>query len=244
MNARSAGKHYFQQLENRLKVALGIFLFFLMSGLLLLTFGPENYLHSSRSRYPEILWAVSGGCFVLYLVALTNMGKIFWIRDFHMWLDRQLFDVLKRSNEAILRSLLSALGPEDRAVADSLTQGTKTTVAETIFSSLSGDSELYKKILSSSLFPAWTWYWIVIYGTITFTTLTVLSFCALLFGSDPYYPTLFTIYWIVTVLLVAATLTLGHRLVRMSTGTIENIVESHKDEIAAMIREHLSIREQ
>jgi hypothetical protein len=234
----------FAKLEIRLKIALAFYILFLLSGMVVLGFGVGNVTHYSEMPHPGFFFLASLAALVIFLVTIFSLNKMYWLSKLHMWLDRQLFGFLNRSNDTILLSLLSALKPEEQKLAARLEPTKKNSIGQSIFAALSNDPELSQRLLHSGIFPMWTWYWITIYGTLTFTILTVAAFFFVVASFDIYTNSLFSIYWVLAIVHVFLAVVIGFKLIRMSRATMKNIVESHRDQIAAMLEKNISQEEE
>ncbi len=227
---------YFENLEKTIKMGLTAYLSVFIGGILIDISGPLTVAEKLGSAPRMIAAAAAFGALLIGL--FHGVSRIQWLGELHIWLDRRLFGVLKRSNEIIFTELLAALDPDERGAVDDLEQEEKKSLAKSVFSHLASNEKLFGELLQSGIFRVWIWYWIMIYGTLFFTVLAVLAFGMLLIEPETITKPLFTVNWILALLHLSACLALGKRLMTMTGKTVSTIVNSHRDEIASMLRFH------
>jgi hypothetical protein len=226
------------KLEIRLKVALSLYLFFILSGGIILSFGLESVLHYSEMPQPGFFFLVCLIVLILFIVTIFNMNRIHWLSNVHMWLDNRFFGFLKRSNDTILNSLLSTISFEEQKTVGALEPKKRDSIQKSIIAALSNDSMLHQQLLQSNIFPTWTFYWITLYGSLTFTLLTIAAFVALILNTGEHNKILFASYWGMAVLHILTAIIIGFRTVIMSKATMKDIVETHREEISAILTEN------
>ncbi|HMD13752.1 MAG TPA: hypothetical protein VKI62_03935, partial [Bacteroidota bacterium] len=155
------------------------------------------------------------------------------------WLDKTLFGFLKKSNAIIFDGLIVALPREEREKAINIGTSEQGLLAQSIFSQLAKDNQLFTTLLQSGIFQYWIWYWIMIYGTFLSSILTAGSFFNILLGSDPGGKIFFSIFWILALLHLTVTLLLGFFLLGMTKQTVDSMVLSHLNEIASILRANI-----
>jgi hypothetical protein len=227
---------YFQSLDKTVKIGLAIYLVMFFGGIVLTVAGLRDFLDSLEHFQIVVILGLTVFVGLGLFGLLYGISKIHWLGEIHIWLDKNFFGFLKKSNEIIFRELVYALEPEERASAVNIESHEKGTVAQSIFSRLSDDDQLFERILASGIFRYWIWYWIMIYGTFVFMLLSLLSFGAALIGSDAYGTTLFTTNWSLALVHLLMTLSLGYQLMRMTRQTVDDIVSSYRGVIAAILR--------
>ncbi len=224
----NAQKHfdYFESLERTIKIALAVYVFFLLAGSLLLAATGAPELASALLGEP---WMTAAGAAVflgIYALAAYRLGRVSWIGDLHVWLDRKFFGFLLRSNETIFRTLLSALPPGERDAAFALPAEARERMAETIFAKLAGNTHLFPTLLRSGIFQYWIWYWVTNYGTAIFSLLTILTFPFVLAGTGSAARGVFGAFWALAIVHLGMGLWLGNRILRMTREVSESIVSS------------------
>ena len=230
---------YFENLEETIKIGFALYLLFFVAGCISILLGSDilnDLLH--RGRYVEIGGGVIAFGAVFWGIYWST-GRIHWLSEIHIWLDKILFGFLKKSNTIIFDGLIVALPPDEREMAVNIGTGEQGLLAQSIFSQLAKDSQLFATLLQSGIFRYWIWYWIMIYGTFLSSILTAGSFFNILLGSDPGGKTLFSIFWILAFLHLAATLLLGFFLLRMTKQTVDSMVISHQNEIESILRANI-----
>ncbi len=235
---------YLGDLERRIRVALTSFVFLFLLGTFIAGIGIEKIRNFTASTRPELLTLFGVVSVAVMLALMIRISKASWVEEFHLRIDKSIFGFLQRTNEIIFGALAFALKPEERTDLDKMEATRQNLVVQSIFASLSNDTDLFENFLKTKIFRNWTMYWIMVYGTITFLSLTILSFVFVALGLDPYAKMLFTIYWLLTALHLGIVLSLGHRLVRMSKRAVDSMVASHKGQIADTLRRHMHVEEE
>jgi hypothetical protein len=240
MTSAKAQYSYFENLERTIKIALAVYVFFLLAGISLLALAglPPFAAYATGSlRQGAFLAALFLACYAFLSFRIT---KISWVGELHIWLDRKFFGFLFRSNEIIFRTLLFTLRPEERDRAYELAPEARERIAETIFSKLAGNTHLFPTLLRSGIFQYWIWYWVTNYGTAIFSLLTVVSFPVILASAAPVTKGLFGAFWTLALVHLLVGLVLGNRLMRMTKEVSQDIVQSYAGEIAAILRAQLA----
>lgn len=233
---------YFENLEKTIKMGLALYLTLFLSGLVVELVGLPILapLFGSPPRVAGLAAAVGGILYGFY----QGISKIDWLGELHIRLDRRLFGFLNRSNEIIYSELLASLEPDERPVARSLGPDVRGPLAKSIFSRLANDDKLFGQLLQSGIFRTWIWYWLMIYGTVFFTSLTVLAFAFVILSHGDLTKPLFAANWVLALLHLFACLILGRTLMHMTRKTVRAIVASHAGEIASMLRANIQNVEQ
>jgi hypothetical protein len=231
--------NYFENLEKTIKIALAVHIIVLIAGILMLLWDNVTtlsmFIGIGSFRSLLVLSIVAGVCIFLY----GKISKMHKLGDVNIWLDKRFFGFLKRSNETIFHTLLYALRPAERERAFELGTAEKETLSQSVFSKLASDNFLFQLLLQSGIFRFWIWYWVMNYGTVSFTLLTIIAFPFVVFNQSPFSITMFTMIWILAIVYLFSCLALGFRLLRMTKTVAEDIVKSHAHEIAYMLREQL-----
>ena len=235
---------YLGNLEKKIKLALTVFVLLLFSGSFIIGVGVDRLSHLAESTKPEYLLLVGLGVLATILTLMLSVSRTSWIEELHIKIDNNIFGFLKRTNDTIFGSLLFALAPEERKSASKLDSRKQSAVVQSIFSTLSNDTGLFENFLRTKIFRNWTLYWIMVYGTLTYTLLTVVSFIFVALGFDPYAKLLFTICWLLSGIHLAIVILLGRRLVIISKEAVDSMVQSHKNQIAKVLRENIGEEEE
>jgi hypothetical protein len=238
VNAKSQYR-YFLSLDKTVKLAAAFYLVILMGGTGVIWLGISQFardIQSGRLAAPLIF----GGTMILAFAGLLySMGRITWISDVHARLDGHFFQLLEQSDKILIKGLILALPPEDRAQADSLPPGRKEALANAAFLGLAQSNSLFAHLLHTGIFRFWISYWISLYGTFVFIILTVESFSLVLRGVDPYAKIAFTISWALALLHLGLGVLLGRLLFRMTGDVAKLLVRLHGDEIATLLKDKL-----
>ncbi|MBI1807044.1 MAG: hypothetical protein HYR76_08360 [Ignavibacteria bacterium] len=231
---------YFENLEKTIKLGLAVYLTLFCLGTSVALLGAERIVDFVRTIPLSWLIIILMGAGLILFGAFRSMKAIHWLGDVHIWLDEKFFGFLKRSNEIIFGELTYALEPDERTSIVSIEPGARGALAKSIFSQLASDNELFGALLHSGIFRYWIWYWITLYGTCVFTVLTLESFTGVLIGLGVDAKTLFAANWAFALVHLVLSLVLGYHLVRMTKRTVDAIVQSHKDEIATILRANIT----
>src|SRR5437868_9773856 len=164
MTAAVRQYNYFESLEKRIKSALAVYLVLFALGMIATILGMTK-LVAFAALHPAMFFAAAGLFIsIAFGSFLVVIGKIDWLGDLHIKLDKKFFGFLEKSNETIFHTLLSVLGHGERKHFQNLTADKKGTIAQSIFSQLSDDDNyLFNKLMNSGIFQNWIWYWISIY---------------------------------------------------------------------------------
>jgi len=234
---------YFESLEKTIKIAFALYLTLLVGGATIIILGIDTFLDLVRSGNLEVL--IYGGftSLGLYFLLFYGVGKISWLGDLHVWLDKEFFGFLAKSNETIFQSLTYALDPDEQHAMRNFDPTKKDSIAQSIFSHLSNHDQLFQTLLSSGIFRLWIWYWILIYGTFTFTILSIITFLVVATGVDMYAMPVFTANWVLALTHLVFNLLLGFYLIRLTKQAVDNIVRFHHNEITSLLRENITKQE-
>jgi hypothetical protein len=235
----SAHYEYFSSLERTIKLALAFYLLILLVGFAWLAQGVGETWESLRRIDNSALYAV-----LLFLTAAGGLyyivSKIHWLGELHIWLDRRFFGFLEKSNEIIFQAVVRVLESEDQSYARDLGSDERYSMIHAVFLRLAENFRLFDSLMESGIFRFWIWYWVMNYGTFTFSFLTLGSFIAMLTGGDPLVRTLFTVCWSAALGHLAINLILGHHLTGMTKNVSESIVLTYKPQITLMLRESIA----
>lgn len=232
--------HYarFSSLERTIKFALAFYLLVLIVGIAGTVAG-WGYLFDTIAGIPD--WGMYAGLVVAggFAGIYGLVSSVHGLGELHIWLDRRMFGFLERSNEIIFQEVVRALEPGVQHQARDLAAEQRYSIVQSVFTRLAGNRPLFEALMESGIFRTWIWYWVMNYGTFTFTILTAAGFAAMLGGSGPVARTFFTICWGGALLHVGANLLLGHHLTRMTKRVSEEIVRSQRPRIVTLMRETL-----
>jgi hypothetical protein len=227
---------YFSSLEKTIKIALAFYLLALLTGSALLIAGVGPAWRALRG--------ISDGAFyasVLGVVAFSGLyvvvSRIHWLGELHIWLDRRFFGFLEKSNDIIFQAVVRVLESEDQSIAKDLGTDERYSMIHSLFSRLAENFHLFDELMKSGIFRSWIWYWVLNYGTFTFSFLTLGTFFAMLAGGDPLSRTLFSVCWSAALAHLAVNIVLGNYLTRMTRKVSESIVLTYRPQITLMLRE-------
>jgi hypothetical protein len=232
---------YFSSLERTIKIALAVYIVLLAAGILLLAVGlVPGWTYIAEFPYGAVAWPLAvllsmGG---MYLV----VSWVHWLGALHIWLDQRFFGYLDRSNEIIFQALVKVIGSGDDTFARGMEAETRYEMIRSIFSRLAENFRLFDSLMESGIFRFWIWYWVMNYGTFTFTILTIAGSISLFSGAEPGVRTFFTICWISALAHLAANLTLGNLLTRLTRSVSESIILTYKPQILQMLRDSVANR--
>ena len=176
----------------------------------------------------------TGGLFALTYFIVSRVHQL---SALHIWLDQRFFGFLEKSNEIIFQALVRVLESGDQIFARDLSSDDRYSMIRSIFSRLADNFKLFDTLMESGIFRFWIWYWVMNYGTFTFTILTIASSAAMFAGAGPGARTFFTVCWIAALVHLAVNLTLGNLLTRLTGSVSESIVLTYKPQILLMLRE-------
>ncbi len=229
---------YFTSLERTIKISLAIYLVLLMIGTALLLHGVGRSWEELReTRY----YGFYSGLFILgafggvYLL----VSKIGWLGELHIWLDRRFFGFLARSNDIIFQAVVRVLESDDQHHARDLSPDKQYSMIQSIFSRLAENFRLFDSLMESGIFRFWIWYWVMNYGTFTFSILTVATFLSMLSGADPSLRVTFTVCWSAALAHLMINLVLGHYLTRKTREVSESIVSDYKPQIMLLLHDSI-----
>lgn len=226
---------YFENLEKRIKVTFAVYLTILLCGVVIVAAGPERL--SGVALTTPATTAVTG-LMIAGLLAATFIliGKVYWLGDMHVRLDRMLFGFLPMSNDTIFLTLASSVTAEEQHLARELSAESKGAMTQSLFRNLANDRGVFNDLLDSDIFRAWIWYWMALYGTAVFSLLSVGSFLSAWFGGDEWGRILFALMWVLALVHLATSIGLGRYLLRRTRRVVEQIVAKHHDQIAQVLR--------
>ncbi len=231
--------HYFSSLERTIKVALAVYLLLLTAGAAWLIAGVGPALDLLRGVDNYAFYATLGFVFAfggIYFI----VSKINWLGELHIWLDQRFFGFLEKSNDIIFQAMVRVLESDDQSYAKDLGSDERYSMIHSVFSRLAENFRLFDSLMESGIFRAWIWYWVMNYGTFTFSLLTAGCFAAMLAGDDPSVRTLFTLCWSAALVHLAINLILGHYLTGMTRKVSESIALTYKPQITLMLRDSIA----
>ena len=230
---------YFENLERMIKGGVAFYVILLVAGCISGVAGSGSFLSLVSGSVGNVVGAAAVVA-AIFAGVWIGTGRIAWLGEIHIWLDRTFFGFLGKSNEIIFDELIFALDAHERVAAGLVDPRRRGEMAHSIFSQLASDHAIFEDLLRSGIFRYWIWYWIMIYGTFAFILLTAWTLVGGAAGGDPNSREIFSACWMFSFLHLAATLVFGITLVRMTKRTVEGMVLSHGREIAAILREKLS----
>jgi len=232
INHLNKGSSYFESLERTVKTAFAVYLVLFISGMILTLLGANQVLAFLQTHSPT--FSIIAGVFVAIIFALLIyvIGKVDWLGELHIRLDRRFFGFLEKSNEIIFHTLITALEPHERERLLELSADRKGKITQAIFSHISDDKELFAKLLKSGIFRIWIWYWISIYGTFTFTLVSLASFIVAWIQRDFFSKPFFTVNWILALAHLFVSIFIGRFLIEKTKSMVQLIVEAHQFDIA------------
>lgn len=239
MNTVEIQYNYFKDLERLTKTGLYSYFFLLVWLGALVTLGMKNAVSFlSTAQDCEIILVILGSINLFQLTKLLS-DKIDWLGEFHTWIDNKLFKFLYRSNQIILRELLTLLDPSERVILDRFTADRRTMIAQSVFSKLADDESIFADLLKRGIFRSWIWYWITMYGISIFSILTTAAAIKMAVAPTVYAQVFFVSLATILVLQLLLGLILGKNLIRVTKTIIHEITDSHKDEIISLLRSEI-----
>jgi len=239
INAEEKGQYvYFSSLERTIKIALAVYIVLLSGGVFLLATGlNETGPLLQKIPYPGILLTLA--LFVLFGTTYLIVSRVHQLGELHIWLDQRFFGFLEKSNEIIFQAVVRVLESGEQSFPSGLGVEERDSVIKSIFTRLADNFRLFDSLMESGIFRYWIWYWVMNYGTFTFTILTILSSIAMFAGAGAGVRTFFTICWISSLAHLAVNLTLGNLLTRLTRSVSESIILTYKPQITMMLRESI-----
>jgi hypothetical protein len=227
---------YFKDLERLTKTGLYSYLFLFVWFGIISTIGTKNVFSFFMNPKPCEVFLIILGSINLFQIIKLFSDKIQWLGEFHIWLDNKLFRFLFKSNEIILRELLTLLEPKERSILDQLTSDKRTLIAQSVFAKLSEDQSIFADLLRRGIFRSWIWYWITMYGISIFLILTIVSATKMIFLPSLYSKVLFISIGSFAGLQIFLGLILGYNLIRVTKKIIREITDLHGIEIITLLR--------
>ena len=227
--------NYFENLEKRIKITFAVYLTLFTSGMAIVVVGPEQLFEavvSSTASTGITLLLVAG----MLAATFTTIGKVYWLGDMHVRLDRMLFGFLPMSNDTIFLTLASSVTSEEQQLARELSTESKGAMTQSLFRHLANDRAVFNDLLDSDIFSSWIWYWMALYGTSVFSVLSVMSFLSAWSGAGEWGRVFFAIMWVLALLHLSASIALGRYLIRRTRRVVEQIVALHHDQVARVLR--------
>ncbi len=235
MNAESASPQpYIRKLEKMIKGAIVFYLAVLIADTTFLLLS----LKIVRSGLTEIerlaiLGTVTLAAVILLLRRSSSLAKI---TRFNAWLDKHLFGVLEQS-DAILSDILLSPARMGDAPANPLDPAKKAGLAKLVVERLARHRKILPGIMGTGIYTLWIWYWIVMYGAVVFSALTMLTFLAVFSHIVWGMKLNFIVLWLTALAHVAATVSIGAMLKRKTKITASEISISYGSDIEAYLRE-------
>lgn len=230
---------YFSKLEREVGLAFKLFLAFFLMSLAGVILGLDTIVSYIKVTSAETLSIEGAGSIVLLFVIIVALGKVNGFGNIHLWLDRNIFGFLRKSNNVIMDTMLLALQPEEQRQVDKLSSYQKDFLVQTIFSSLSSNEEIFSIIVQNKIFRLWLWYWLSVYAALSCTLLTFAAFISVVAGIDIYAKIIFAVFWMLTLLQFVVVNLIGRRLVMLSRGIVLSLLDSHKRRIVSLFHEQL-----
>lgn len=226
---------YFENLEKRIKVTFAVYLSIFICGVAITAAGPERLFDIAFGTMTAIgmTMVLIGGVFAATFILI---GKVYWLGDMHVRLDRMLFGFLPMSNDTIFLTLASSVTAEEQHLARELSEESKGAMTQSLFRNLANDRGVFNDLLDSDIFRSWIWYWMALYGTSVFSVLSVGSFLSAWFGGSEWGRILFATMWALALVHLVASIALGRYLLRRTRRVVEQIVIHHHDQIAQVLR--------
>ncbi len=225
---------YLRKLEKRIKGAIIFYLtvliadtFFILLSINGVTSGLTNVVRFG------ILCAIVIGAVIMLLSRINTLARI---TKFNAWLDRRLFGVLEQSDAILSDILLSSAGTGDSSRAG-VDPTKRANLAKVVVERLARHKQIFPGIMGTGIYTLWIWYWIVMYGTIVFSALTMLTFVAILSHVVSGMKPAFIFIWTLALAHIAVTVGIGAMLKRMTQKTAVEISSSYGSDIEAYLRE-------
>jgi hypothetical protein len=231
---------YFKDLEQLTKAGLIAYFHIFLWGTICTSIGIENvFNHLLTLQTCQSLFAGLLSINILYiLVRVTN--AIDWLGKIHIWIDNKFFKFLFKSNDIILRELLVLLEPEERALVDKLGRGKQSAMAQSIFSHLAENPSIFNRLLQRNVFRSWIWYWITIYGMLTFIILTIIAISRFYLVPSSYATAFFMSIGIIGIAHILMIYVLGNNLLSRTRSLMKEITDRHYPEILSLLRSYVS----
>lgn len=226
---------YFLQLEQMAKVALASYAAVLFAGTLITILGVDSIIGEwTAGSYRSIILSLFGvvGIFI-GIFALAE--KICWIGKFNAWLDKKFWGILGQSNGVLSHTILQSIGFPAAHAASFFDANDKDSATQNIFRKLAGEDNIFQFLLDTNIFRLWMLYWMFLYGSLTFSILTVGFFLSFLLTMAPITRMCFVTSWILALFHIALGFLLGKYLVRMTRSTARIIASSYANEIVGML---------
>ncbi len=227
---------YFLRLEQMVKTALAVYGAVLVTGALAIALGIDSIIEEVLRGNYRLLVLIVFGTVGIFLGTFTLVGKVRWISKLNIWLDRTFFKILDRSNTILSDTLFDSVDSDFQQSHTFSDDQNKHSFAQDIFRRLAGDDHLFQYLLESNIFRFWIWYWILLYGSFTFTLLTAALFTSVALGVTVATKSLFASFWFLALLHIGLGYFLGNHLIRVTQSTATKILNSYRDEIAAMLK--------
>jgi hypothetical protein len=231
---------YFKDLEQLTKAGLIAYFHLFLWGVVCTSIGIENvfqFLLNAQTCQSLFLSLLSVN--ILYiLIRVTN--AIDWLGKIHIWIDNKFFKFLFKSNDIILRELIILLEPEERVLVDKLGRGTKSAIAQSIFSHLAENPSIFERLLRRNVFRSWIWYWITLYGTLAFSLLTLIAVSRIYFVPSVYTSTFFMSIGSVAFIHILMIYFMGNRLLSRTKSLMKEITDRHYTEILSLLRSYVT----
>ncbi|MBI1804848.1 MAG: hypothetical protein HY033_12920 [Ignavibacteriae bacterium] len=230
---------YFLELERMVKVALAVYVGVLVTGLLGIAVGLNDIIEEIKAGNVRLLVFAIFGTGGIFLGTFALVGKVRWVSKLNVWLDQKFFNILDRSNSILLNAIFESTSSDMQQSRLLLDSQNKRSLAQHIFRRLASEDQLFGLLLDSNIFRLWIWYWILLYGSFTFTLLTISLFTSVAFGITFSAKAIFAWLWILALVHIGLGFFLGHYLIRVTRSTATAIVHSSTNEITALMKESL-----
>jgi len=233
---------YFLQLERMVKLALAMYGSLLIAGILTIILGIDSIIQEVvRGNYRLLILTIFGAAGI-FLGTFAFVEKVQWISKLNVWLDRKFFRILDRSNTILFNTVFESVGSEFRPSPELIDDRNKHSFTQNIFRRLATEDHIFQYLLDSNVFRLWIWYWILLYGSFTFTLLTACLFASVTFTLTPAIKLIFASVWVSALLHIGLGFFLGKQLIHLTQSTASTILSSYRNDIAAMLKESLPDR--
>ena len=231
--------NYFVNLENTIRIGLAVYLTIFVFGLVASLSGYAVFSAILPSN--GVIAALVGVVIVsgIFVCIYYSVGKVGWLGELHIKLDKRFFGFLVRSNNAIFKALVSSLHRDDRHPFSRLSESEQAALANTVLTKLADDHRLFALLLDSGIFRSWIKYWVSIYGTFVFLLLTCISFIGMLMSGEPEQRLIFSVCWSVALTHLVINVIWGKYMVKSTERSVRKIVETHGEEISRTLQQSL-----
>jgi hypothetical protein len=231
--------NYFENLENTIKIGLAVYLTIFVIGLVASFSGFAVFSAILPSN--GVIAALGGIVLIsaIFVSIYYSVGKVSWLGELHIRIDKRFFGFLVRSNNAIFNTLVSSLHRDDRYPFSKLSETEQATLSKTVLNKLADDYRLFALLLDSGIFRSWIKYWVSIYGTFVFLLLTCMSFIGMAISGERDHRLIFSVCWTFAVTHLITNVVWGKYMVKRTEGSVQQMVDTHGDEISRTLQQSL-----